>query len=38
LATTAAVHALTFGATSVRRALKGDKDSIADIIVHLAEI
>jgi hypothetical protein len=38
LATTAAVYALNFGPTGVRRALKGDMDSIADIIVHLAQL
>jgi hypothetical protein len=38
LATTAAVYALSFSATGVRRALEGDMDSIADIIFHLAEI
>ena len=36
LATTAAVYALSFGPTGVRRALNGDMDSIANIIVHLA--
>jgi len=38
LATTAAEYARSFRPTGVRRALKGNRDSIADIIAHLAEI